>query len=92
MGASDIFLLAVRNLREARLRSALTATGVAVGVAVVVTMVSFGLGLQRNTISRFRDIDLFNEVNVLGRSLTNIVSNQDDPDVRGRPSARSTLR
>lgn len=88
MGASDIFLLAVRNLREARLRSALTATGVAVGVAVVVTMVSFGLGLQRNTISRFRDIDLFNEVNVLGRSLTNIVSNQDDPDVRGRPSAR----
>lgn len=88
MGISDIILLAVRNLREARLRSGLTAAGVAVGVAVVVTMVSFGLGLQRNTISRFKEIDLFNEISVFGRSLTNIVSNQDDPDVRGRPTAR----
>ncbi|MEJ7618901.1 MAG: ABC transporter permease [Pyrinomonadaceae bacterium] len=89
MSAIDILLLAMRNLREARLRSSLTAVGVAVGVAVVVTMVSFGLGLQRNTISRFRDIELFNEVTVFGRSLTNIVSGEEDPERRARPGGRS---
>ena len=31
--------------------------GVVVGVAVIVTMVSFGLGLQRNTVARFNELD-----------------------------------
>ena len=44
----DILWLALRNLREAKLRATLTSMGVIVGVAVIVTMVSFGLGLQRN--------------------------------------------
>jgi len=33
--------------------------GVIVGVAVIVTMVSFGLGLQRNLLSRFKALDSF---------------------------------
>ena len=57
----DLLRLAFRNLREARLRATLTSMGVIVGVAVIVTMVSFGLGLQRNMLSRFRALDLFNE-------------------------------
>ena len=44
----DLLRLAFRNLREAKLRATLTSMGVIVGVAVIVTMVSFGLGLQRN--------------------------------------------
>jgi ABC-type lipoprotein release transport system permease subunit len=48
--------------------------GVIVGVAVIVTMISFGLGLQRNTTARFRELDLFNEITVFGRTLTSLAS------------------
>jgi putative ABC transport system permease protein len=70
----DILRLALRNLREARLRAGLTTLGVIVGVSMIVSMMSFGLGLQRNTVQRFRDLDLFNEITVSGRSLIGLVS------------------
>lgn len=73
MSFRDILRLSLRNLREAKLRAVLTTMGVLVGVAVIVTMVSFGLGLQRNTVSRFRELDLFNEITVYGKSLSNLV-------------------
>jgi ABC-type antimicrobial peptide transport system permease subunit len=65
----DLLRLAFRNLREAKLRATLTSMGVIVGVAVIVTMVSFGLGLQRNMLSRFRALDLFNEMRVFGKNV-----------------------
>ena len=70
----DILRLALRNLREARLRAGLTTLGVIVGVSMIVTMMSFGLGLQRNAVQRFRDLDLFNEITVSGSSLIGLVS------------------
>ncbi|HEV2799379.1 MAG TPA: ABC transporter permease [Pyrinomonadaceae bacterium] len=70
----DILRLALRNLREARLRAGLTTLGVVVGVSMIVTMMSFGLGLQRNAVQRFRDLDLFNEITVSGRSLVGLLS------------------
>jgi ABC-type lipoprotein release transport system permease subunit len=72
MSLYDILRLSVRNLREAKLRATLTTMGVIVGVAVIVTMVSFGLGLQRNTVARFKALDLFNEIRVFGRSLSSL--------------------
>src|SRR5919205_30825 len=69
----DILKLALRNLREAKLRVALTTMGVVVGVTVIVTMVSFGLGLQRNAVQRFKDLDLFNELTVSGLDISDIV-------------------
>src|SRR5258708_23746477 len=66
----DLLKLSLRNLREARLRATLTSMGVIVGVAVIVTMVSFGLGLQRNLLSRFKALDLFNEMSVYGKSVS----------------------
>src|SRR5580765_2690575 len=74
MSFFDILKLALRNLRQARLRATLTTMGVIVGVAVIVTMVSFGLGLQRNMLSRFKALDLFNEIQVFGRNLGDLVS------------------
>lgn len=74
MSFFDILYLALRNLRQAKLRATLTTMGVIVGVAVIVTMVSFGLGLQRNMLSRFGALDLFNEIQVFGRSLSSLVS------------------
>jgi putative ABC transport system permease protein len=66
----DLLKLSLRNLREAKLRATLTSMGVIVGVAVIVTMVSFGLGLQRNLLSRFKALDLFNEMSVYGKSIS----------------------
>src|SRR5215210_3437522 len=81
----DILYLSLRNLREAKLRATLTTMGVIVGVAVIVTMVSFGLGLQRNTVSRFKELDLFNEITVYGKSLSNLVEQglNKPPGARG---------
>jgi len=72
MSFFDILHLALRNLRQAKLRAVLTTMGVVVGVAVIVTMVSFGLGLQSNMLARFKALDLFNEVLVFGRGLGNL--------------------
>src|SRR5215510_10003639 len=73
----DLLKLALRNLREAKLRATLTSMGVIVGVAVIVTMVSFGLGLQRNLLSRFKALDLFSEMTVFGKSIALAAGNVD---------------
>jgi putative ABC transport system permease protein len=74
MSYLDLLKLALRNLSQARLRAVLTTMGVIVGVAVIVTMVSFGLGLQRNMLSRFSALDFFNEIQVFGRSISSLVA------------------
>lgn len=92
----DILYLSLRNLREAKLRATLTTMGVIVGVAVIVTMVSFGLGLQRNTVDRFKALDLFNELTVYGQNLTSLaMSNAGQTRVnegrrRGEPDNTNT--
>jgi len=72
MSFFDILHLALRNLRQAKLRAVLTTMGVIIGVAVIVTMVSFGLGLQSNMLARLQALDLFNEILVFGRGLGNL--------------------
>jgi ABC-type lipoprotein release transport system permease subunit len=74
MSLIDILHLALRNLRQAKLRAVLTTMGVIVGVAVIVTMVSFGLGLQGNMLARFKALDLFSEIRVFGRTLSSMAS------------------
>src|SRR5216684_1645352 len=96
MSFLDILYLSLRNLREAKLRATLTSMGVIVGVAVIVTMVSFGLGLQRNLLSRFKALDLFNEMRVFGKNVFTMASpgantsrRGDNPNERRGPSFRS---
>jgi putative ABC transport system permease protein len=72
MSFFDILHLALRNLRQAKLRAVLTTMGVIVGVAVIVTMMSFGLGLQRNMLDRFKALDFFNEIQVFGQGLSSL--------------------
>src|ERR671914_1369129 len=92
MSFFDILHLALRNLRQAKLRAILTTMGVIVGVAVIVTMVSFGLGLQSNMLERFKALDLFNEVLVYGRGLSNLAGldrpTRRDEDGRRNQGAR----
>ncbi|MCM3872400.1 MAG: ABC transporter permease [Pyrinomonadaceae bacterium] len=78
MSFIDILQLALRNLRQAKLRAILTTMGVVVGVAVIVTMVSFGLGLQGNMLARFKALDLFSEIRVFGKSLGSMAATARD--------------
>jgi putative ABC transport system permease protein len=89
MSFLDILSLALRNLRQAKLRATLTMMGVIVGVAVIVTMVSFGLGLQRNMLARFSALDLFNEIQVFGQGLTNLAGLARDTGRRDEGERRN---
>jgi putative ABC transport system permease protein len=62
MKARDLTDLALRNLREAILRNALTTLGVAVGVASLVAMLSLGVGLQELASKRLSQSGLFDTV------------------------------
>ncbi len=91
MSFLDILRLALRNLRQAKLRATLTTMGVIVGVAVIVTMVSFGLGLQGNMLARFKALDLFNEIQVFGRGLSSLAG-LDRPARRDEGERRTRQR
>ncbi|HEY0729933.1 MAG TPA: FtsX-like permease family protein, partial [Pyrinomonadaceae bacterium] len=71
-----------------KLRATLTTMGVIVGVAVIVTMVSFGLGLQSNMLARFKALDLFNEILVYGRGLGTLAG-LDRPSRRDEDGRRN---
>lgn len=75
MSFVDILMLALRNLRQAKLRTALTVIGVVVGVAAIITMVSFGIGLQRNIIGQaFARLDAFTAITVLGADTEDLLA------------------
>ncbi len=78
MKFADIIALALRNLRQARLRTSLTVIGVIVGVAAIVTMVSFGLGLQNNLLrDALARVDLFTSITVIGPGADAMLAMQD---------------
>lgn len=75
MNLIDIMVLALRNLRQAKLRTALTVIGVVIGVAAIITMVSFGIGLQKNIIANaFAKLDLFTVITVFGPSADELLA------------------
>ncbi|MEP7274381.1 MAG: ABC transporter permease, partial [Acidobacteriota bacterium] len=75
MSLLDIIALALRNLRQAKLRTGLTVIGVVIGVAAIITMVSFGIGLQQNIIANaFAKLDLFTVITVFGPSADELLA------------------
>lgn len=75
MNFADIVALALRNLNQAKLRTALTVIGVIVGVAAIITMVSFGVGLQQNIIGQaFARLDAFTSMTVLGADADDLLA------------------
>jgi putative ABC transport system permease protein len=60
----DLLELAARNIRESRLRNALTAMGIAVGVASLVSMLSLGIGLQRLASNGIQRSGLFDTLTI----------------------------
>jgi putative ABC transport system permease protein len=65
MTPSDLWRLSLENLWRTKLRSVLTTLGVVIGIGALVSMVSFGIGMQENITSEFRENDLFTSMQVL---------------------------
>jgi putative ABC transport system permease protein len=61
---ADTLSLALRNLRESRLRTALTTLGVAIGIASLVGMVSFGVALQDQVLGNLLRSGVFDSITV----------------------------
>lgn len=62
MRIGDAVGFALEGLRKRKLRTFLTASGVTIGIGALVSMISFGKGMQKNVTEAFRASDLFNTI------------------------------
>jgi putative ABC transport system permease protein len=85
MKARDLTDLALRNLREALFRNALTTLGVAVGVASLVAMLSLGVGLQELASKRLSQSGLFDTILVTPKNSFRGVGRPQREEQRGKP-------
>ena len=69
MRFDDQFLLGLANLWRMKLRMILTTLGVAIGIGALVSMVSFGIGMQKNVTDAIRDNDLFTSLTVTAQEI-----------------------
>jgi putative ABC transport system permease protein len=65
MTLKDTVGLALRNLKQAKLRTTLTTLGVSIGIASLAGMVSLGVGLQDQVVGRFLQSGVFDSVTVM---------------------------
>ncbi len=88
MSFADILQMALRNLRQAKLRATLTIIGVVVGVSSIVCMVSFALGLQENLLNQsLSKFDIFTTIPVSGASVSALLEmGQSNAQVADEPA------
>jgi putative ABC transport system permease protein len=65
----DLAQMAINNLWRTKLRSSLTILGVVIGIGALSSMVSFGVGMQKNLTDAFKKNDLFTSLNVTAKSI-----------------------
>ena len=87
MQLADLFRLAAGNLLRNRTRSALTLVGVAVGVAALYALLSYGTGLQRLADEEFATLELYNTLRVT--TTPNPIDSFMDVSVRTLDPART---
>jgi len=80
MKLRDHLALSVANLWKRRLRTALTVFGVTIGIGALVSMISFGTGMQKNVSESFQSLDLFNSLTVFSQDF--MAGERFDPDER----------
>ena len=89
MRPTDLLRLAFANLLRNRTRSGLTLVGVAIGVAALLALVSYGAGLQQNARGEFDALELYNTLRVTSRP--NPFGSLGDLAFRQRPSEDDSL-
>ena len=77
---SDTLTMAFGNLWRMKLRSVLTVSGVVIGIAALVSMISFGAGMQKNVAQSFQAFELFTSLQILGQPERNEHHDEHDPD------------
>ena len=83
MRISDYIEQSFSNLRKKKLRTFLTTFGVVIGIGALVSMFSFGKGVQKNVTDSFKEMGLFNYIAVYSASDRNRIEQADmDPDVQ----------
>lgn len=65
MSLRDLFILALGNLWQKKLRSLLTIIGVVIAIATFTAMVSFGVGMQSNFVREFENLGLLTKIQVV---------------------------
>ena len=68
MRISDYIEQSLSNLRKKKLRTFLTTFGVVIGIGSLVSMISFGKGVQKNVTDQFKALELLNYISVAQRS------------------------
>ena len=68
MRISDYVEFSLSNLWKMKLRTLLTTLGVIIGIGALVSMISFGRGMQENVTKSFADLELFNSITVFSES------------------------
>jgi putative ABC transport system permease protein len=76
----DHIELSLANLWKRKLRTFLTAFGVTIGIGALVSMISFGKGMQKNVTESFRSLDLFSSLTVFTEDF--LAGDRFDPDQR----------
>jgi len=62
--------MAMSNLWRTKLRSVLTILGVVIGIGALSSMISFGVGMQKNLTDAFEKNDLFTSLNVTAKEIS----------------------
>jgi putative ABC transport system permease protein len=82
MRISDYIEQSFSNLWKKKLRTILTIFGVMIGIGALVSMFSFGQGIQDNITNTFNELQLFNYVSVYPPSDNNHkIPHSEDPNV-----------
>jgi putative ABC transport system permease protein len=81
MRVSDYIEQSFSNLWKKKLRTVLTIFGVMIGIGALVSMFSFGQGIQDNITNTFNELQLFNYVSIYPRSENNQkIPHSEDPN------------
>jgi ABC-type antimicrobial peptide transport system permease subunit len=64
MKFTEMLILSISNLWQAKLRTILTTLGVVIGIGALVSMLSFGTGMQKNITDALEANDLFTSLTV----------------------------
>lgn len=91
MRLSDHIQFSFSNLWKRKLRTFLTTFGVTIGIGALVSMISFGRGMQKNVTESFKALELFNSITVLPSGFMDERGTRD-PDERRAVSPPSGRR
>jgi putative ABC transport system permease protein len=76
----ELFCQALAGAARARMRSALTAIGVAIGCGALVSMIAFALGLQQQIEAPLKRLGMLNDIHVSPRDSRRDAGNDNDDD------------